>query len=145
MASIEVENYKKSYEKIMDRWAKKVEKPLKEIEEINQELATFDAKKGDLSDDDRKRQKDLLAQRQRCQAAIEKANLELKVDLMLIEPPTKAPQDEYKKLVDWIKGKIKKVQDGLPLGGGFSLKPDVDFDFKKLKFKKQGVILEWKF
>ncbi len=145
MASLEVENYKKSYEKILDRWAKKIEAPLKEIEDINKELETFDAKKGELSEDEQKRYKELMAQRKRCQGAIEKANMELKVDLMLIEPPTKASKDEFEKLVDWIKGKIKKIKDGLPLGGGFYLKPDVEFDFKKLKFKKQGLILEWRF
>ena len=40
---------------------------------------------------------------------------------------------------------IKKIKGGLPLGGGVSLKPDVDIDITKLKIKKVGVILEWEF
>ena len=86
MASLEVERYKKSYEKIMDRWAEKVKKPLKELEEIAPEIAELEKNK-DQSDDEKKRYKELTAQRKRCQEAVDKANMEMKLELSLIEPP----------------------------------------------------------
>jgi hypothetical protein len=145
MASLEVERYKKSYERIMDRWAEKVKKPLKEIEEITPEITELEKKKNNLSDDEQKRYKELVAQRKRCQDAIDKATTEMKIELSLIEPPTKANKDEFKELKGWIEGKIKTIKKGLPLGGGVSLKPDVDIDITKLKIKKAGLILEWEF
>jgi hypothetical protein len=145
MASIEVENYKKSYEKIMDRWAEKVKKPLKEIEDISPEIAELVKKGNNRSEDEEKRYKQLVAQRKRCQEAVDKANMEMRLDLSLIEPPSKPSKDDYKELKGWIEGKIKKIKSGLPLGGGVSLKPDVDIDITKLKIKKVGLILEWQF
>jgi hypothetical protein len=145
MASLEVERYKKSYEKIMDRWAEKVKKPLQELQEIAPEIAELEKKKNELSDDEKKRYKELTAQRKRCQDAVDKANMEMKLELSLIEPPSKPSKDDYKELKGWIEGKIKTLKKGLPLGGGVSLKPDVDIDITKLKIKKVGLILEWEF
>jgi hypothetical protein len=145
MASIEVENYWKSYGKIMDRWAEKVKKPLQEIQDISPEIAELEEKGNKRSEDEEKRYKQLVAQRKRCREAVDKADTEMRIELSLIQPPSKPSKDDYKELKGWIEGKIKKIKSGLPLGGGVSLKPDVDIDITKLKIKKVGVILEWQF
>jgi hypothetical protein len=144
MASREVEIFKTSYKRLQDIWKKKIEKPLKNIEDVNKELAALDAK-GQLTDDDKKRQKELVAQRERCQKTVEAANFELKKDLSFLDPPTSVTKDEMHELLKWMKKTLEKIKEGLPLGGGFTLEPEAEVDWKKLRFESLGVNLKWKF
>jgi hypothetical protein len=143
--TIDVETYKEQYKKIMDTWAKDVKEPFKRIEEVSKELDLLDAKTGGLSDDEKKRHKELTAQRKRSQDAVESANFELKENLLNIKPLDKATKDEMHELLKWMKAQYEKIKKGLPLSDRILLKPDTDFDLKKMKLKGQGVILEWKF
>ena len=145
MASIEVENFQTSYKKIMAEWVKAVEPRLKEIKEITEELDKLDAQKGKLSDEDKKRYKKLSAQREKCQKAVDAANFELKENLLNIAPPKKAPKEEINELLKWMKDTFEKIKKGLPLGRGFTLQPDAEFNWKKLEFESLGVNLKWEF
>jgi hypothetical protein len=68
------------------------------------------------------------------------ASMELRVNLMLIELPPKADENELKKLPAWLKEIIKKK--GIPLGK-IVITPDVEFDFKAKKLKKLGITIKW--
>jgi predicted transcriptional regulator len=145
MASREVELFQKAYAAAQERWRKKVEKSLKGIEEISTELDPLNAKKEPLTDDEKKRQKELTAQREKAQQAIDTANMELKTELMLLDPPANVKKDEMNELLKWMKKSFEKIKAGLPLTDRFTIQPDADFDWKKLKFKSLGVILKWSF
>ena len=68
------------------------------------------------------------------------ASMELRVNLMGIQVPPTADEDELKKLPAWLKEIIKKK--GVPLGK-FIITPDVEFDFKAKKLKKLGITIKW--
>jgi hypothetical protein len=147
MPDIRTENYEKSVKKAIDRWVKKLEDPLQKIEKLNKEIDSLEAKKqaGTLTADEEELQKKCIATREKLQKVVEKAGLELKLDLMPLEPPPEAPKSDFEKLSDEIKKYIKKYENGLPLGGGFYLRPEIEFDFKKRTLKKAMVFLEWRF
>lgn len=145
MASREVELYQKAYAAAQGRWAKKIEKSLKNIEEISKELDPLNDKREPLDDDEKARHKELTAQREKCRQSIENANSELKLELMLIDPPSNVSKDDMNDLLKWMKKTYEKIKAGLPLSDRFTLQPDADFDWKKLKFKSAGVIFKWSF
>ena len=77
---------------------------------------------------------------------IDAADLSLRAELMMIEPPekTKSNEKEFAKLPGFIGEVVEK--GGVPLGKtGVVLKPDVDFDLKAGKLKNFGIEikLEW--
>lgn len=61
-------------------------------------------------------------------------------NLIVIELPPKADENELKKLPVWLREIIKKK--GIPLGK-FVITPDVEFDFKAKKLKKLGITIKW--
>ena len=83
--------------------------------------------------------------RQKIPQQIEAADISLRVELMVLEPPARTPSNEkeFQKLPGFI-GKL--VEDGgIALGKlGIVLKPDVEFDFKKGQLKKFGIELKLK-
>ena len=74
---------------------------------------------------------------------MDKAALELKLDLMLLEVDPKADQKELIKLPPWIKEIVKK--GGIPVTENVTITPDVDFDLKSKKLKKFGITFKWEF
>ena len=144
MGYIETKSFETSLKKLLDNWGKKISGPLKQIEKIKAEVDKLRAKK------DRTPEEDKLLQR--CEAAlgklrkeVEKTTPSLELSLKLLEPPPKATKSDLAKITKIVKDAVAKFQKGLPLPGGFQLKPDVVIDWKKLKFKKFGVIFEWRF
>ena len=144
MGHVETKSFQTSVEKILKRWATKVTAALKKAEPIKAEVDKLRAKKDRTPDEEK-----LL---QRCEAAlgklrkeVEKATKSLELELKLLTPPPEAAKSDLAKIKQVVKDALAKIEKGLPLGGGFRLKPDVDIDFKKQKFKKLGVILEWTF
>ena|ERR1051325_4123045 len=121
MADIQVENYKKSVLKAVERWVGK----LKEIQKKRESLE--DPDKGSPEID----------------KLLEKANTELRVDLMLLEPPEKGKADEKEliKLPGWMKEIVKAK--GIPVAKGISIVPNVDFDLKTMKLKSFGVTVHF--
>jgi len=137
--SIEVENYKKSVEKVVETWNKEIKKDVDALAKVNAELEKIEEEgqgKGKSADELRK-------ERERLQKSIEEKKMSFELNLKLLEPPTKAPEKELVKLPGFVQEIIKKK--GIPLGGGFVLKPDISFDFKKGKVKKVYVELVWEF
>ena len=136
MADIAVENYKKNVERATKSFGDKMDDIGKKLAPLLEEYNKLVANKTP-SADEKKRLTDIAKQIEDCHKAMDKAALEMKVDLMLLDPPKNADPKELKKLPDWLSDIIKKK--GLPLGKGVSVAPDIDFDFKAMKFKKAGV------
>jgi DNA repair exonuclease SbcCD ATPase subunit len=143
--TIQIEVYKQQYKRVWEIWSKAVKEPLKRIAEHTKEIDALDAKKEKLSPDDEKRRKELIAERERCQKTVDQATMELQQNLANIQPLEKATKDEMHELLKWMKKQYESIKSGLTLSPGIKLKPDTDFDLKKMKLKGQGVILEWKF
>lgn len=138
MADIATENYKKSIIRVVDRWGDKMEKIGKELAPILKELSDL-SKNKDPSADDKKKIDALRKQAEDLKKKADTAAMELRADLMLLEPAKGADPKETKKLPDWLEQIIKKK--GLPLGKDVSVAPDVDFDLKAGKLKKVGLTI----
>jgi len=139
MGDIAVENYKKSVTKYLDIWAKEAERIGKELAGVNAELDKLEALQNP-SADDKKRIDELKKKREACQKNLDKASLELRLNLISIDLPPKADDKELKNLPTWLKEIIKKK--GIPLGE-VVITPDVEFDFKAKKLKKLGITIKW--
>jgi hypothetical protein len=139
MGDIAVENYQKSVTKILDIWAKEADRIGKELAAVNAELDKLEALQSPTADD-KKRIDELNKKREACYKRMNEASMELRVNLMLIEIPPTAKEDELKKLPGWLKEIIKKK--GIPLGK-VVITPDVEFDFKARKLKKLGITIKW--
>jgi predicted nucleic acid-binding Zn-ribbon protein len=144
MSDIATDKYKDAVKRAAERWKAKVEGPAKQLVKLDDEITKLEAKKPP-GDDDKKQ----LAEAKKSYAAlrkqIETANDELRLDLMLLEPPklTPANEKELLKLPDFIKDIIKAK--GVPLGKGVSIAPDIKFDFKAMKLKEFGLKVTWRF
>lgn len=139
MGDIAVENYQKSVTKILDIWAKEADRIGKDLAAVNSELDKLEALQNP-SPDDKKRIEELKKKREACHKRMNEASMELRVNLMVIELPTKADEKELLKLPAWLKEIIKKK--GIPLGK-VVITPDVEFDFKAKKLKKLGITIKW--
>jgi hypothetical protein len=139
MGDIAVENYQKSVTKILDIWAKEADRIGKELAAVNAELDKLEALQNPTPDD-KKRIDELNKKREACYKRMNEASMELRVNLMAIQVPPTADEDELKKLPGWLKEIIKKK--GIPLGK-VVITPDVEFDFKAKKLKKLGITIKW--
>ena len=140
MSDMKVEQYKKGVEKAVDRWKGKIEKIGEKADKLRQILAKLKEIKNPTPDD-KKKIADCQKGFDALDKEVDKATLELKLDVMLLDVPKEAPKAELLKLPDWLKGIIKAK--GLPLGKGVSIAPDIDFDFKNFKLKSLGVQVRW--
>jgi len=138
MSDLDVEAYKKGVVKAVDRYETKLEKIGKELAPIDADLAKLEAI-DQPGPDDKKKIADLRKQRDALRDKADTAGVELRLDLMLIEPPAKADPKELVKLPDWMEKLIKAK--GIPLGKGVSIRPDIDFDFKAKKLKRVGIVI----
>ncbi len=140
MGDIYVESYKKSAEKILDRWGKEMDKLGKDLAPIDEQLTKLQAVKS--PDAATKKQiDDLRKQQDAIQKQIDKASANLRVNMMLIDVPPQANEKEVMKLPGWLKDIIK--QKGIPLGKDVSIAPDVSFDFKNKKLKSIGITIHF--
>jgi hypothetical protein len=146
--SIEVENYKKSVKKITDTWSdeiaaagKELDKAVAELQKlgVNDPLSEYTTL---LKDKDPQKSK-LAKQIQKSKQDIADATASLELNLKVIEPPPKAPENELVKLPDWVVDLVKKQT--VKLSKYVTLKLDLSFDMKKRKVKKAGLVLTWKF
>lgn len=139
MGDIAVENYQKSVTKYLDIWSKEADRIGKELKGVNAELDKLEALQNPSSDD-KKRIDELKKKREACYKRMNEASMELRLNLIAIQVPPTADEDELKKLPGWLKEIIKKK--GVPLGK-FVITPDVEFDFKAKKLKKLGITIKW--
>ena len=143
MSDIAVENYKKAVAAAFDRWNKKVDPVATQIDKINKPLKELKQNKNP-SPEDKKKIETLENARNELEKKLEKFGTELKLDLSLLDMPQKGKADEKEilKLPGWLKDLVKKK--GVSIGS-VTVVPDVDIDFKALKIKKAGVIIEFDF
>jgi len=139
MGDIAVENYRKSVTKYLEIWTKEADRIGKELGGVNAELDKLEAVQNP-SADDKKQIDELKKKREACQKNMDKASLELRLNLIAIDLPPKADDKELKNLPTWLKEIIKKK--GIPLGK-VAITPDVEFDFKAKKLKKLGITIKW--
>ena len=139
MGDIAVENYRKSVTKYLEIWTKEADRIGKELGGVNAELDKLEAVQNP-SADDKKRIDELKKKREACQKNMDKASLELRLNLIAIDLPPKADDKELKNLPTWLKEIIKKK--GIPLGK-VVITPDVEFDFKAKKLKKLVITIKW--
>lgn len=140
MSDIAVENYKKSVTRITDRWNTKNEKIGKELAPLLAELAKLNDIKSP-GPDEKTKIAELEKKRDELEKQAETAKEEMRIDLMLIEPPVNADQKELVKLPGWLESIIKAK--GIPLGKAVSIAPDVKYDFKKNKLTHVGVTIHF--
>jgi seryl-tRNA synthetase len=136
MSDIAVENYKKSVAKVIDIWAKEMDKCGKALAPILEKLAELEAVKSPDSDT-KKQIADLKKQEDAIQQRIDAASTTLRINLMVLDVPPQADEKELMKVPAWLKDIIKAK--GIPLGKGVSIAPTVDFDFKKKQLKSFGI------
>jgi hypothetical protein len=141
----EVEVFKKEYSTLMSRWQKENNELLKTIDKASKELAALEAKKGQLSDDEKKQQKELTAKRKKAQDAVDSAAVDLRVTLMGLAPSSNVTKDEMNELLKWMKKTFETIKKGLPVTDWFIIEPDLDVNVSKLQIKSVGVNLKWKF
>ena len=139
MGDIAVENYQKSVTKYLDIWSKEADRIGNELKAVNAELDKLEALQNP-GPDDKNRIEELKKKREACYRRMNEASMELRVNLMSIQVPPAADEDELKRLPGWLKEIIKKK--GVPLGKVI-ITPDVEFDFKAKKLKKLGITIKW--
>ena len=144
MSDIATDKYKDAVRSAAERWKGKVEGPAKQLFKLDEEMTKLEATKPP-SDDDKKKLAEAKKTYAKLRREIETANDELRVDLMLLDPPAKsaANEKELLKLPDFIKDIIKAK--GVPLGKGVSITPDIKFDFKAMKLKEAMLKITWRF
>ena len=131
-----VESYKNSVARIVEIWSAKLADLGRQLTPINEELRRLQEIQTP-SPDDTRRIAELNRKREDIRNQVDQASLNLRVNLMLIEVPEKAPERELVSLPGWMKEIIK--EKGLPLGNGVSIAPDVDFDFKAKKLQSLSI------
>jgi DNA-binding protein H-NS len=149
MAALNVEQYKKQIAGAVTRWSRKIADHADMIEKINKQIARLaEQLECATKEGEKKFQAEIdeyKKARQKVVKQIEAADISLRVELMMIEPPekTKSNEKEFLKLPGFI-GKLVE-DEGIALGKtGVILKPDVEFDFKKGKLDKFGIELKIK-
>jgi septation ring formation regulator EzrA len=142
MGDIRIENYKKSVQKITEKWGKEIAKFSVDLGKVDQELAELEKNKTP-SDDEKAKIEDLRKQQAALRKKIDNCVLNLQVNLRVIEPEPGAPKKELLELPGWVKEIIK--EKGIPLGHGVSIAPDIKIDVKALKLEKLGITItiEW--
>lgn len=140
MSDIKVEQYKKAVGRAIERWVAKLEKTGAKADKLREALAKLEENKSPSTEE--KKKIELIKKGfEPLAKEVDKATLELKLDVMLLDVPKEAPKAELLKLPDWLKAVIKAK--GIPLGRGVSVVPDVEFDFKNFKLKSLGVTVRW--
>jgi chromosome segregation ATPase len=149
MAALNVEQYKKQISNAFDRWSRKIADSAEMIGKINKEITRLEEQIECATPEGEKKYKaqveELKKARQKAAKQVEAANLSLRADLMMLEPPekTKSNEKDFQKLPGFI-GKLVE-DEGVELGkSGVILKPDIDFDFKAGKLEKFGIELKFK-
>ncbi|MDE2006355.1 MAG: hypothetical protein KGI51_07305 [Rhodospirillales bacterium] len=143
MGDVTIEEFKKHATKGVDDWEKEITKLQKQLDPIDAELKKLSA---DKKPDDKEKQHiaELTKQRDALREKIHDASKELGKLLFDLDLPTKGDQKDILKLPPFLEGIIKD-KGAIPLGPNVSVKPTIDWDFKKMKPKKVFVSLEWHF
>jgi hypothetical protein len=136
---LRIENYKRTIEALVERWAADEIELGAQLAPIREELATKEQTQSP-SDAEKERIAELRRQRDEIQAKMEGTSDDLERDLTLVEVDKEAPKSEMESLPDWAKGVEHIIKaKGLPIGRGIVIVPNVDFDLNKGKLKEVSV------
>ena len=139
---LRIENYKKSVETLVERWAAAEIALAARIGPIREKLAKKEQIQSP-TEEDRARIAELRKQLDDIKAKMEAESDNLRLELSLVEVQEGAPKREMVSLPGWAKDVIKAK--GVPIGRGIAIVPDADFDLKarKLKSVSIGISFEW--
>jgi hypothetical protein len=135
-----IESYKRSIERLVDRWAAAEIEFGAQLAPIRGELATLEQTQSP-SDEEKARINELRRRRDEIQEKMDAESDNLNLELTLVEVDKEAPKSEMVALPDWAKDIIKAK--GLPIGRGIVIVPNVDFDFNKGKLKEVSVAIRF--
>ncbi|HUB80769.1 MAG TPA: hypothetical protein VMB03_18315 [Bryobacteraceae bacterium] len=146
-----VEDYKKAILPHIANWGKQNEPLGKQLSDLNKQIGELEKNKAPTPDQ-KKKLDDLKKQRQAVTADINKALFSFQQNLdkvplphsnALTGTPPQKPDPKLLELPKWMNAIVK--EKGIPLGGGVTVKPNLDIDFKKMKLKSGGVTLQFRF
>ena len=147
-----VEDYKKAVLPHINNWGKQNEPLGKQLSDLNKQIDDLEKNKTPTPDQ-KKKLEDLKNQRTAVTNKINQALFSFQQNLYKVPlpednpaiagTPPKKPDPKLLQLPDWMNSIIK--EKGIPLGGGVSVKPNLDIDFKKKKLKSGGLTLQFKF
>lgn len=123
--------------KFLGVWKKAIDEIAKELAKLGNAKGGSDTKDGGGKDNKKQQQQ---AQKD-ADAASKKLNEDLKKMLQGQQPPSDPKQAP--KFPDFLEKYIDK--NGVKLKDWGSVKPDIDFDPKKMQFKKFELVWTWKF
>ena len=140
MSSIPVENYKKTIQNITSKFGKEIAKAAVDLEKVEKDLKPLEALK-DPGDDDQKKLDDLRKQAAALQKRIDNCVLNMQTSLRAVDPPSasSAPKNELQALPGWLKTIIEN--QGIPIGDGMSIAPNIKIDIKAKKIDEFGITL----
>jgi len=138
MSDYRIEAYKKAVQRITAKWGAEIAKAEKELGAVDEELAELEALE-EPTEDDEKKIKALKEKQAALRKRIVNCAMNLKVNLMVITPQPGAPKKELLELPKWLKRIIE--EEGIPLGRGVSIAPDVDVDIKSMTLEKFGITI----
>lgn len=139
---LRIENYKRTVETLVERWAAGEIALGAKIGPIRAKLAQKEQIQSP-TEEDRARIAELRKQLEDIKAKMEAESDNLRLELSLVEVQEGAPKREMVSLPGWAKDIIKAK--GLPIGQGVAIVPDADIDLKarKLKGVSIGISFEW--
>ena len=137
---IKLENYKKNVARLLDDWGTDVAAAAKELAPVAAKLKELE-KNSSPGPDEKKQIDDLKKKSADLRKKLDQANLDLRTNLIVLEVPPKADENELKKIPQWMKDIIKRK--GIPLGKDVTIAPTIDFDFKSKKLKSFGLKITW--
>jgi hypothetical protein len=138
MGDYRIEAYKKSVKSITQKWGKEIAKLDAELGKVDEELAELE-KIEEPTEDDEKKIEELKKKRVALRKKIDNCVMNLKVNLLVIQPQPGSPKKELLELPGWLKSIIEN--EGIPLGRGVSIAPDIDVDVKAMKLEKFGITI----
>jgi hypothetical protein len=131
----------KALGKLIEDWGKTIADLAKEIEKLQGDSDKKDGKQDDKGGGGSKDAADKA--REKLKKEAEDASKELAKKIFDTKIPPQGDQKQGVKLPDILTKNITK--NGLKIGDYGSVKPDIDFDPKKMKFKKVVVGWTWEF
>lgn len=139
---LSVENYKKTVDTLVSRWAAAETTLAGQLAPVVDELTQKKAV-SNPSDADQARIAELEHQRDQIASQMQAESDGLRIELMVVEVQPGAPKREMVILPEWLKNLIKSK--GVPVGHGMTLVPDADFDLKarKLNSFTVGLQFDW--
>ena len=135
-----VESYKRTVAALVEKFGAKIAAIGRDLPMISREIEQLQAKSPRSADDER-RLSELKARRETIREQMAQEADNLRVSLLLVDPPTSSqvPEAELVPLPGFVKEIIR--DKGLPIGHGIAIRPDVSYNFKAGKLESASIII----